>query len=86
MLILSRKQSESIRIGDDLVIHVKRIKGNRIRLGIEAPQDVQIRRGELSEETMDDSSGMRLLIETEVGKEARRNATQTSTDVQQYAD
>ena len=47
MLVLSRKESEKIHIGNGIVITVTRIKGNSVRLGIEAPKDVHIRRGEL---------------------------------------
>ena len=47
MLILSRKSGERIRIADDIVIVVKEIKGNRVRIGIEAPKSVCVLRGEL---------------------------------------
>lgn len=47
MLVLSRRAGESIRISDDIVVSVQRVAGNRIVIGIEAPKDVSIRRGEL---------------------------------------
>lgn len=47
MLVLSRKEGERLVIGDNVVITVNRISGNRITLGIEAPRDVRIVRGEL---------------------------------------
>ena len=47
MLVLTRKQSEKIRIGDDVTLTVVRIDGNKVRIGIEAPGDVVIRRDEL---------------------------------------
>jgi carbon storage regulator len=47
MLILSRKLKESIRIGDDIVIHVLSVSAGRVKLGIEAPTDVGIVREEL---------------------------------------
>lgn len=47
MLVLSRKQGEQIRIGDNIVITVQRLSGNRVSLGIEAPADCKIMRGEL---------------------------------------
>ncbi|MCH8901809.1 MAG: carbon storage regulator [Chloroflexi bacterium] len=47
MLILSRKLMESIRIGDDIVIHVLSVSAGRVKLGIEAPTDVSIVREEL---------------------------------------
>lgn len=46
MLILSRKQRETIRIGDSIEISVTRIGGNRVTLAITAPKDVKILRGE----------------------------------------
>jgi carbon storage regulator len=50
MLVLSRKLSEKIRIGDSVLVTVVRIDGNRVRLGIEAPQGVPIVRQELEVE------------------------------------
>ncbi len=47
MLVLSRKQNEEIVIGKDVCIKVLGIFGNKVRLGITAPADVAIRRGEL---------------------------------------
>ena len=47
MLVLSRKEGEKLVIGDNVVITVNRIAGNRVALGIEAPRDVSIVRGEL---------------------------------------
>jgi carbon storage regulator len=49
MLVLSRKELEQIVIGKDIVIEVRRIKGNRVAIAIDAPQDVRILRGELDE-------------------------------------
>jgi carbon storage regulator CsrA len=48
MLVLSRKKNESIIIGDNVRIEVLQVKGNTIRLGISAPQEVKVLRGELS--------------------------------------
>lgn len=50
MLVLSRKALQSVVIGDDVRITVVRVEGNQVRIGIEAPQDVRILRGELLEE------------------------------------
>ena len=47
MLVLSRKLNEEITIGDDIKVTVLQIKGNSIRLGIEAPKNVRIIRGEI---------------------------------------
>ena len=47
MLVLSRKADQSIHIGDEIRITVVRIRGNRVKLGIEAPGEVSGLRGEL---------------------------------------
>jgi carbon storage regulator len=47
MLVLSRKAGERIRIGDDITIVVNRVVGSRVSVGIEAPPNVRIVRGEL---------------------------------------
>ena len=47
MLVLSRHRDESIMIGDDIVITIVDIKGDKVRLGIQAPKDVPIHREEV---------------------------------------
>jgi carbon storage regulator CsrA len=47
MLVLSRKDGQQIVIGDDVVVSILRIAGNRVRIGIKAPESVRIVRGEL---------------------------------------
>lgn len=47
MLVLSRKKNESIVIDDRIVITVVEIRGDKVRLGIEAPRDVPIHRSEV---------------------------------------
>jgi carbon storage regulator CsrA len=51
MLVLTRKYQEKIRIGENITITVLRTKGKAVRLGIEAPADVPVIRGELAFET-----------------------------------
>ena len=48
MLVLSRKQNQSVIIDNQIEIEVLKIKGNTVRLGIKAPSDIKILRGELS--------------------------------------
>lgn len=47
MLVLSRKEGEKLVIGDNITLVVSKISGNRVTLGIEAPAEVKIFRGEL---------------------------------------
>jgi carbon storage regulator len=47
MLVLTRKLHETIRIGPDITITIVRVKGNTVRVGIEAPDSVRVVRGEL---------------------------------------
>ena len=47
MLVLSRKESERIRLGDSIVLTIVRVSGDKVRLGIEAPPDVLVLRDEL---------------------------------------
>ncbi len=48
MLVLSRKKDESIVIDGQIQIEVIRVKGNTVRLGIKAPREVKVLRGELA--------------------------------------
>jgi len=47
MLVLSRKESEKIKLGDDIVLTIVGVTGDRVRLGIEAPPELLILREEL---------------------------------------
>lgn len=49
MLVLSRKKNESIIINDDITITVVEIRGDKVRLGIEAPKTVTVHRQEVYE-------------------------------------
>ena len=47
MLVLSRKQNESIIINDNIVVTVVEVRGDKVRLGIEAPKEVPVHRREV---------------------------------------
>ncbi len=47
MLVLSRKVGERIHVGDNIVLEIRRIAGNRVTVALDAPRDVRILRGEL---------------------------------------
>ena len=48
MLVLTRKPGEKVVIDNNIVVTVLEVVGNRIRIGVDAPDDVQILRGELA--------------------------------------
>jgi carbon storage regulator len=47
MLVLSRKESQRIRLGDSIVITIVKISGDKVRIGIDAPGEVLVLRDEL---------------------------------------
>jgi carbon storage regulator len=47
MLVLSRKESQRIRLGDSIVITIVKISGDKVRVGVDAPADVLVLRDEL---------------------------------------
>ncbi len=74
MLVLSRKKNESIIIGDNIVITVVEVRGDKVRLGIQAPREVPIHRSEVYDAIQAESANVELSVEettTEV----------TSTDI-----
>jgi carbon storage regulator len=52
MLVLSRKQSQRIRVGNSIIVTIVRVSGDKVRIGIEAPEGVRVLREEL--EPLDD--------------------------------
>lgn len=55
MLVLSRKPGEALRIGDDVEITVVEVKGDMVRIGIQAPRNVQVWRKELWEAIVEEN-------------------------------
>jgi len=47
MLILTRRINESLVIGDDVTVTILGVKGNQVRIGVDAPRDVSVHREEL---------------------------------------
>ena len=47
MLILTRRVGESLIIGDDVVVNILGIKGNQVRIGVDAPKDISVHREEI---------------------------------------
>jgi carbon storage regulator CsrA len=69
MLVLTRKHQERIHVGDNITVTVVRIKGNTVRIGIEAPQDVRVMRGEIAHQNPETRS-----IELDLGQPLDANA------------
>ena len=53
MLVLSRHRDERIKIGDHITLTVVDIRGDKVRIGIEAPKDVPVHRQEVYDEIQD---------------------------------
>ncbi len=60
MLVLSRKESEKIKLGDSIVLTIVRVNGDRVRLGIEAPGDMLILRHELDHPPSPDAENQKI--------------------------
>ncbi len=56
MLLLTRRDGESIRIGDDIMVTVLNVNGNQVKIGIDAPRDVEIMREELYYQEPDENA------------------------------
>ena len=70
MLLLTRKLGENIRIGDDVKITIVEVKGNHVKLGIDAPPSVKVHREEIYE---------RIQAENRRAREAQAQNGETST-------
>lgn len=75
MLVLSRHRDESIMIGDNIVVTIVDIRGDKVRLGINAPQEVPVHRQEVYEAIQREnrrSSQVKPAESQELGAPARR--------------
>jgi carbon storage regulator len=63
MLILTRRPQESLKIGDDVTITILALKGNQVRVGIQAPKSIAVHRNEVYERIRNETA-VRLSDET----------------------
>ena len=54
MLILTRGEGQIITIGDNIRVTIVEVRGDKVRVGIDAPRDLQVMRAELLERTQED--------------------------------
>lgn len=78
MLVLTRKTDEEILIGDNIKITLVRVRGNSVRIGIEAPRDIRIVRGEL--DALDASSKTEVEVELDDCEEVFAHPQTNVTD------
>ena len=88
MLVLTRKADEQILIGDDIKITLVRVRGNSVRVGIEAPLDVRVVRGELEKRELVETDDIEVTAREEVFahpeaqiRKPKRRPTNRLTDV-----
>ena len=57
MLILTRRVGETVTIGDEVTVTVLGVKGNQVRLGVQAPRDVAVHREEIHDRIKREKAG-----------------------------
>jgi carbon storage regulator len=71
MLVLSRKLTEAIQIGDDIELKIIAIEGDQVKIGIEAPRNVEIHRKEVYLAIQEENSAAAKTVPVEVLKRFR---------------
>lgn len=79
MLVLTRKAGESIVIGSDVVVTVIELRGGQVRVGIDAPREVEVHREEVYEEVCRENRAA--AASAELGAERLRAEVVTKADV-----
>lgn len=88
MLVLSRKPDEQIVIGNGIVVTVVEVRGDKVRLGIEAPREIGVHRREIydaiKKENQDGSSGGNEGQKSEGAKDQKAQADEQGEKVQPH--
>ena len=69
MLILTRRVGETLMIGDEVTVTVLGVKGNQVRIGVNAPKDIAVHREEIYERIKREQDGSAQVIEPPPGNE-----------------
>ena len=80
MLVLSRHRDESIMIGDDVVVTIVDIRGDKVRLGIAAPQNIPVHRQEVYEAIKRENARAGKLEPSDTKKNSADSSPATNSD------
>jgi carbon storage regulator len=72
MLVLSRRKNESIKIGNDIEVTVVEVRGDKVRLGVEAPKNVSVHRREVLEAIQRERAAVHDTLQGGQGSSAQR--------------
>ena len=78
MLILTRRVGETVMIGDEVAVTVLRVKGNQVRLGVNAPKSISVQREEIFQRIKREADQVQVAQSVEVAEMAEAEPVHTS--------